>query len=117
MLLWLWLCLVWWLWRSLWWNGWCDCATRYTLHIVPGEIMLAPATIEVVSRDGTLASLLDAIRARLGVEEAIALTMQLAVRAYVHAQRHAIVSTLFSWLSAHTPSYGSCATTTTMMMR
>ena len=38
----------------------------YKLHIPPGEILLADATIEVVSKDGTMASLLQAIRERLG---------------------------------------------------
>jgi hypothetical protein len=74
----------------------------FKLHIPPGEILLADATIEVVSRDGSMASLLQAIRERLGalrppvaqweccpsdrpvaclagVEEAIAITMNLAV--------------------------------------
>ena len=39
----------------------------FKLHIPPGEILLADATIEVVSKDGTMASLLQSIRERIGV--------------------------------------------------
>ena len=38
----------------------------YRLHIPPGEILLAEITIDVVAKDGTMASLLQAIRERLG---------------------------------------------------
>ena len=37
-------------------------ARSYKLRIVPGEILLAEVTIEVVAKDGTLNSLLTAIR-------------------------------------------------------
>ena len=40
----------------------------FKLHIPPGEILLADATIEVVAKDGTMASLLQAIRERLGAQ-------------------------------------------------
>ena len=54
--------------------GHCDCPCR-----IEGEILLAPITIDVVAKEGTLLSLLQAIRERVGVEEEIAITMNLAV--------------------------------------
>ena len=42
----------------------------YRLHIPPGEILLAEITIDVVAKDGTMASLLQAIRERLGTHTA-----------------------------------------------
>jgi hypothetical protein len=46
----------------------------FKLHIPPGEILLASATIEVVSKDGTMASLLQAIRERLGAPRTLTRT-------------------------------------------
>ena len=54
-------------------------AKSYRLHLIEGEILLAPITIDVMAKDGTLISLLHAIRERVGVSESIALTMNLAV--------------------------------------